>query len=347
MSKLEAISITGPLLSWLGSFLYGRVQIVKYKNFYSREIHVTSGVPQGSHLGPLLFNIFINDIKEFISTRFLSFADDVKLYSVVKHSRDSMNLQSQIDSFLLWVEINVLKLNIDKCKLITFHKYRTPNYYNYILGSNNIKRVAYVQNLNITLDSQLNFKEHILASSSKALKQLGFVLRHSREFSPGTLKLLYCSLVRSILEYDSVIWSPFYPGDIEFLEKIQRKFLRHFAFRSLIWSLNLDLDLVRNMFNLDYLAHRRQVFDLCFLYRLLNGSVECPDLLSMVELNIPARPTRHTPILRVRMHRNNYANNFFLYRTIKLANTRWVWIFVTCNVRVIILGYLDVNSFVC
>ncbi|KAL3286528.1 hypothetical protein HHI36_001033 [Cryptolaemus montrouzieri] len=102
------------------------------------------------------------------------------LYSVMKHSRDSMNLQSQIDGFLLWVEINVLKLNFDKCKLITFHKSRTPNYYNYKLGSNNIKRVAYVQDLGITLDSQLNFKEHILSSSPKALKQLGFVLLHSR-----------------------------------------------------------------------------------------------------------------------------------------------------------------------
>ena len=62
LAKLEALGITGPLLRWMESYLTGRTQRVNIKGTYSGLFAITSGVPQGSHLGRLLFNIFVNDI---------------------------------------------------------------------------------------------------------------------------------------------------------------------------------------------------------------------------------------------------------------------------------------------
>jgi len=104
-----------------------RFQVIKYKNFLSYPIHVSSGVPQGSHLFHLLFNIFINDITFNLQfAKLYSFDDDCKLLGSIKSIDDSYYLQNDITTVEKWSS-----LNLSKYCVISF--YRKNNIYIFFL----------------------------------------------------------------------------------------------------------------------------------------------------------------------------------------------------------------------
>jgi len=98
-------------------FLTGRKRYVKIENFTSSQYNVSSGVPQGFHIAPLLFNVFINDIK-FPNSRMLLFADDLKLFRITNTPYDAELLQNDTNIFFVWCNKNNLLLNISKCKVL-------------------------------------------------------------------------------------------------------------------------------------------------------------------------------------------------------------------------------------
>ena len=114
LNKLQSYGFTQSLLSLLESYLLNRVQFVRYCNFYSSSFSPTSGVPQGSNLGPLLFLIFINDIVDDISCGKLLFADDMKLYLEIRAPGDALTLQKNLDIISNWCAQNRLTLNVSK-----------------------------------------------------------------------------------------------------------------------------------------------------------------------------------------------------------------------------------------
>ena len=102
LRKLESYGITDPLLSWISDFLNNRVPRVIVNGTPSSWSKVLSGIPQGSVLGPLLFIIFINDICESLSSSAYLFADDTKLFRIIKEDKDTELLQSDIDTIMNW-----------------------------------------------------------------------------------------------------------------------------------------------------------------------------------------------------------------------------------------------------
>ena len=120
MNKFYNYGVRGDMLNWLSSYLKGRTQIVKIKNCYlSQPLDVTSGVPQGAHLAPPLFNIFINDITLcFHYSEFLLYADDLKIYSALDHELSVSQLQEDLNRLCVWCEKNKMIINIDKCNSI-------------------------------------------------------------------------------------------------------------------------------------------------------------------------------------------------------------------------------------
>jgi len=129
LSTTWKLGIGFPLLSWISSYLVDRRKYVKLFNISLSKFKVSSGVPQGGHLSPLIFNIFVNSIfSNVLSVRLLLFADDGKLFSRISSSADCDVLQSTFNDFIYWCQAIGLTLNFDKCKIISFSKFQWITY---------------------------------------------------------------------------------------------------------------------------------------------------------------------------------------------------------------------------
>ena len=142
------------------NYLSGRKHRTKVNNHFSEWAGILSGIPQGSILGPLLFNIYINDLFYFIrEDRVTNYADDTIPYDIKSRYAeliDSLQLDSNI--LLVWFNINFLKLNADKCKLLISNKQEELSIN--IEGESIICEKS-VKLLGIKIDNQLTFNDHI------------------------------------------------------------------------------------------------------------------------------------------------------------------------------------------
>ena len=121
--KLSNINVRGPALMWIETYLTGRTVQVKIKNYVFSAFSISSGVPQGSHLHPLLFILFINDITAVIQySKLLIFAHNAKMYKKILTEKDLIDLQSHINYLVNWSTLNVLDFNIGIIHIISFHK---------------------------------------------------------------------------------------------------------------------------------------------------------------------------------------------------------------------------------
>ena len=225
--KLKKLGVHSELLAWIASYLCGRTQFVKLAGWSSQIFNVTSGVPQGSHLGPLLFILFMDDAtKVFSSSTCLLYADDLKILKVIKNVLDASALQRDLNRLLQWCEVNQLYLNIKKCNVISFTRKRSKIEFGYSVNGVQLNRLKVVKDLGILMDEKLTFGKHIEYVIAKSYSMLGFISRTCKEFrSVRTLKSLYFAHVRSYLEYASVVWHPYQETFVDRIESIQKKFL--------------------------------------------------------------------------------------------------------------------------
>lgn len=310
--KLGEVGIHGDLLRWLESYLRDRSQAVVVKGFCSSFIPVTSGVPQGSHLGPLLFNLFINDIYSVIRhSNFILYADDMKIYKTIVNVSDCLLLQTDLNNLVTFCESNCLNLNIKKCCVISFTRKKKNNIsYNYYISNESLNRVAEVRDLGVILDSKLSFNNHIEHITSKAYRMLGFILRISKDFKRcSTMTLLFNCFVRSILEYASVIWNPQYNLYIDSIERIYLKFVKHISYRCSHCSFKSDEIRSKSLCN------RRHERDQVFLFKINNNMLDSSFLLSNIFIRCPRASSRNKKLFSFPNNiKTNYAANTFLYR---------------------------------
>lgn len=320
INKLKIVGFSDGLLSWLKSFLSNRKQKVKIGSYTSSEINVSSGVPQGTHCAPLLFSLFVNDIGKYIKNcSFLMFADDLKLYRKISSPEDIIMLQNDVNNLYQWSVDNNLALNIDKCSCISFSKnLQTQNIYT--LNTVPLKYVTSIKDLGVIFDEKVTFREHIDSVSIKTSKLLGFVLRNCSLLSSFSILNIYKSLVRPNIEYASIIWSPLYQIHIQRLERVQNKFLRYYAYKNNTQILDHDYSQLLSEMKLDTLENRRRVFDICFVYKLLNGMINCPELLKLIKINVPSIPLRNNRTFCVGYHSTNYGQHSPVDRAMNSIN---------------------------
>lgn len=223
-----------------------------------------------------------------------------------------MFLQQQLQVFANWCRRNRMLLNVSKCSVISFGRKHSLLVEDYYLNNTKLQRETTVKDLGILLDTKLTFKNHVSYIVCKASSQLGFVLRFAKQFKDiYCLKALYCSLVRPILEYSAIVWSPYYQNEVQRIEKIQRKFVR-FALRNLYWRNPSNLPSYESrcmLINLELLHARRDVSKACFISDLLQNQIDCPALLARLDINIRSRNLRSHSFLHLNAARTNYGLN--------------------------------------
>ena len=233
---MSNIGIKGSAFLWIESYLTGRTAQVKIKNYVSADFDVPSGAPQGSHRGPLLFILFINDIVAVIRhSKLLIFADDAKMYKRIKSEKDLDDLQSDINSLVNWSKLNAFDLNIGKCHIISFHKFKSQfiDKHVYKISDVQIYRVNSIKDLGVYLDSNLKYLGQFDYICSKALRNFGFLKKFTFHFKNCFVIIhLYKSLILPILLHVSSIWPPYLGNEVKRLEQAQHKFSCYLAFKS-------------------------------------------------------------------------------------------------------------------
>lgn len=320
--RLEQFGINGSLLKWLNDYLRNRVQYVQIGNSKSEIVSVPSGCPQGGHLSPFLFSAFVNPVAKVFrdaGIRFWLFADDIKYAKQIANFHDCVALQNVTNLFYEWCRSSGLELNVSKCNLMSFTRKRTSILYDYKIADETLARQQVVKDLGVYFDPKLSFTVHIETTCNKALKMLGFVKRHSNDFCANTVKLLFLTLVRPILEYDTPVWRPFYQNRIQQIEGIQRKFIRYMCFKAQIIRDDFTYAELLLTFDLNSLEERREMIDVVTLCKILNGSIDSSDLLSKISFSANNR-TRMREFFSVPFHSTNLGKMNGTTRLMKVTN---------------------------
>lgn len=226
IGKLKAYKLNTKIIDWIKSFLTLRKQRVVVAGSKSNWTAVTSGIPQGSVLGPVFFVIYINDLPQHIKSNAYIFADDTKIYRQILTDSDNKVLQEDIRSLEKWADTWELKFHPAKCKYMTIGKPK-QNDFNYKMaeGVNEVvlEKVKTEKDLGVTFDEKLDFGIHIAEKVKKANQILGLIRRAFIFLDEQSMITLYKSMVRPHLEFSQIVWSPYLLKYVDLIERVQRR----------------------------------------------------------------------------------------------------------------------------
>ena len=314
LNKLYYMGIDGKALQWIFNFLVGRKQRVSVNGSHSSYTSVTSGVPQGSVLGPLLFVIFINDLPEHIRSHCKLFADDSKVYSKVGTDEDQVKLQLDLDACHNWAVRNDMQFHPKKCKVMHIGSNNCRDIYH--LGNNIIDEAIEEKDLGITVTNNLSWGNHIVNIAKKANRVLGMI-RHTFSYMDRDMFLmLYKTLVRPQMEYCQEIWSPYLKRDIAVLEKVQRR-----ATKIVPDLQDLPYETRLKELKLYPLSERRARGDMITVFKMFNGLIDA-DVERLMPLKVGMGSTRsHNMQIQCNIPNNNARKYFFTQRIVFPWNT--------------------------
>ena len=294
--KLGSYGIQGKLLTWISNFLTNRSIRVKVNDVISTPVSVSSGVPQGSVLGPELFKIYVNDLPDALNIDSLLYADDLKLWASVSSNEEADYIQSALTSLHNWSITWELPVNYSKCSVLPIGA--NDPFARYYIGDNPLNPVSSERDLGVVVTWNLKTSLETSRKVASASRLLGAIRRSFTRMSPELFRKLYVSHVRPVLEFGQPATNPITKGECDLLERVQRrgskvvKGFRHLPYEERLQRLGL--------FSLGY---RRRRGDLIYTRRILNGELG-PELLSFFLLNNEGMTRGHQfKLYKIRRHR--------------------------------------------
>ena len=183
--KLEWYGVRGQTYNWIRDFLHNRSQQVILQGKQSDTSWVSSGVPQGSVLGPILFLIYINDLPDCVTSQVRLFADDTIVYRKIKDHRDEAILQKDLSSLEEWENQWQMEFHPGKCQVIRVTKALKPKDTEYYLHGHKLDIVSSAKYLGLTIQKDLKWNTHINQVISKGNRTLGMLRRNLKISSPS------------------------------------------------------------------------------------------------------------------------------------------------------------------
>lgn len=263
--KLSKLKIDPNVLRWIEAFLSKRQQFVYANNTMSSLCSVSSGVPQGSVLGPLLFLIYINDISENLSSSIKLFADDCVIYRKITTNTDLLILQDDLFTVSEWCNTWLMSLNTNKCKCMRFSRSLLDTNPQLLLNNTLLEYTNEYKYLGLLLTPTLSWRAHINSVVSAANRSLGYIRRNFNSAPSNLKRLLYVTLIRPKLDYASSIWNPSQITLSNLIEAIQSRAVR---FIMSDYSRSSSVSLMKTNLNLPSLSSRRKISRLSLFHKV-------------------------------------------------------------------------------
>ena len=247
-------------------------------NRSSQWSSVSSGVPQGSILGPMLFLIYANDISDNISSQTRMFADDCTLFREIKCRDDCIQLQRDLTKIHQWSQTWQLKLNISKCKSLCVSNKKTPPHHVYSINNHALEWVDEFRYLGVHINRNLTWSTHTAATTLKASRILNLLRRTMYKCNRFSKRMAVMALVRPQLEYSAPVWTPHHIKDKNALERVQKRAGHWICSKwdRTIHNWNKSYDQVRNELQWPSIAQRHTLLSCCQTYKVVN-SLDCID----------------------------------------------------------------------
>ena len=221
--KMRSKGINGEVYAWISAWLSNRTQTVRVGESESTASAVKSGVPQGSVLGPPLFDVFIDDLDDCAELLdiLLKFADDTKGMKEITGIEDNEKLQQSLDKLVSWAEKWGMQYNIPKCKIM--HVGKNNPRHEYFMAGNKLTVVDEEKDVGVTVHKSLKPARQCKKAAGIAGAVLRQLTRNFHYRDKNIFKTLYVQYVRPHVEFAAPAWSPWLREDIETIEKVQRK----------------------------------------------------------------------------------------------------------------------------
>lgn len=314
INKLKSYGISNQLINWIANFLNERNQTVKVNGSQSSTRPVTSGIPQGSVLGPILFVIYINDMPECVTSSAYLFADDTKVSRQISNDADVDELQKDLDSLHGWSNKWLLKFHPNKCKIVTISNRRQAqserqyHLYNDKGEEMILERSEGEKDIGVLVDKNLTFTRHMQQQVNKANSIMGLIRRTYTYLDEISFKYLFQALVRPHLEYAEAVWNPYLKKYIQIIENVQKRATKQVHTLS---KMNYSERLKK--LKLPTLKYRRLRGDMIETYKIISGIYDTEVTNGMLEQIESTRTRGHSYKLkknqcRLNVRKYNYTN---------------------------------------
>ena len=269
LKKLEAYGIGTELIEWIRNYLSGRKQQVSINGETSKWHDVTSGIPQGSVLGPIMFVSFINDLPDIVDSTVYLFADDTKIFNVISEQKNKDTLQRDLQKLTEWSNTWLLRFHPEKCKHMHIGRRDSDPEYRYELLGRTLEKVSEEKDIGVTIDDQLCFNRHISDKVKKANSMFALLRRIFLHLDEKSFIPLYKTLVRTHLDYASSVWFPHKVKHIEMIEGVQRR-----ATKQIPGLSDLSYEQRLRKLKLPTLKYRRHRGDMIEIYKIVSGKYD-------------------------------------------------------------------------